>query len=149
DGAQRGLPDAPPSRKPPVVTRRLFLCLSDGRAAGHRLLPLLSHARSAESPLSESGRIAQLVEQLTLNHRVQGSSPCAPTDVFNHLADFDRAVPTSSRALIPTNRLVLFLMQAAFEADDPNADTEPKISVILRSSTRSSVNTSPSIVRKD
>ena len=25
------------------------------------------------------GRIAQLVEQLTLNQRVQGSSPCAPT----------------------------------------------------------------------
>jgi hypothetical protein len=27
-----------------------------------------------------SGRIAQLVEQLTLNQRVQGSSPCAPTN---------------------------------------------------------------------
>jgi hypothetical protein len=27
------------------------------------------------------GRIAQLVEQLTLNQRVQGSSPCAPTIV--------------------------------------------------------------------
>ena len=25
------------------------------------------------------GRIAQLVEQLTLNQRVQGSNPCAPT----------------------------------------------------------------------
>jgi hypothetical protein len=25
------------------------------------------------------GRIAQLVEQLTLNQRAQGSSPCAPT----------------------------------------------------------------------
>jgi hypothetical protein len=69
--------------------------------------------------------------------------------VFNHLADFDRAIPTSSRALIPTNRLVLFLMRAAFEADDPNADTQPKISVILRSSTRSSVKTSRSSVRKD
>ena len=29
------------------------------------------------------GRIAQLVEQLTLNQRVQGSSPCAPT-IANH-----------------------------------------------------------------
>ncbi len=28
------------------------------------------------------GCIAQLVEQLTLNQRVQGSSPCAPTKVF-------------------------------------------------------------------
>ena len=27
------------------------------------------------------GRIAQLVEQLTLNQRVQGSSPCAPTSL--------------------------------------------------------------------
>ena len=26
-----------------------------------------------------AGRIAQLVEQLTLNQRVQGSNPCAPT----------------------------------------------------------------------
>ena len=31
------------------------------------------------------GRIAQLVEQLTLNQRVQGSSPCAPTNHFNGL----------------------------------------------------------------
>ena len=29
------------------------------------------------------GRIAQVVEQLTLNQRVQGSSPCAPTNVSN------------------------------------------------------------------
>jgi hypothetical protein len=27
-----------------------------------------------------AGRIAQLVEQLTLNQRVQGSNPCAPTN---------------------------------------------------------------------
>ena len=31
------------------------------------------------------GRIAQLVEQLTLNQRVQGSSPCAPTIKINSL----------------------------------------------------------------
>jgi hypothetical protein len=31
------------------------------------------------------GRIAQLVEQLTLNQRVQGSSPCAPTNLFKAL----------------------------------------------------------------
>ena len=29
------------------------------------------------------GRIAQLVEQLTLNQRVQGSNPCAPTNEIN------------------------------------------------------------------
>jgi hypothetical protein len=32
------------------------------------------------------GRIAQLVEQLTLNQRVTGSSPVAPTRYFNGLA---------------------------------------------------------------
>ena len=31
------------------------------------------------------GRIAQLVEQLTLNQRVQGSSPCAPTNKIKEL----------------------------------------------------------------
>jgi hypothetical protein len=43
------------------------------------------------------GRIAQLVEQLTLNQRVQGSSPCAPTipkslkrSRFEYWAAFDR-----------------------------------------------------------
>ena len=34
------------------------------------------------------GRIAQLVEQLTLNQRVQGSNPCAPTNEINNLNDF-------------------------------------------------------------
>jgi hypothetical protein len=38
------------------------------------------------------GRIAQLVEQLTLNQRVQGSSPCAPTITFSNLVDALRAV---------------------------------------------------------
>ena len=32
----------------------------------------------------------------------------------NHLADFGRAIPTSSLALIPTNRQVLFLMRGGF-----------------------------------
>jgi hypothetical protein len=32
------------------------------------------------------GRIAQLVEQLTLNQRVHGSSPCAPTIENNYLS---------------------------------------------------------------
>jgi hypothetical protein len=32
-----------------------------------------------------SGRIAQLVEQMTLNHRVPGSSPGAPTNKIKHL----------------------------------------------------------------
>ncbi len=32
-----------------------------------------------------TGRIAQLVEQLTLNQRVQGSNPCAPTNEIKDL----------------------------------------------------------------
>ena len=32
------------------------------------------------------GRIAQLVEQLTLNQRVAGSSPAAPTILINSLS---------------------------------------------------------------
>src|SRR4029453_3803924 len=47
--------------------------------------PLLSR-RLAITSRSNSGRIAQLVEQLTLNQRVQGSSPCAPTIEINSLA---------------------------------------------------------------
>ena len=34
---------------------------------------------------TSGGRIAQLVEQLTLNQRVQGSSPCAPTNLRANL----------------------------------------------------------------
>src|SRR5947209_15238903 len=47
----------------PVLDTYLGLCYSTPRLCG----------------CSASGRIAQLVEQLTLNQRVQGSSPCAPT----------------------------------------------------------------------
>jgi hypothetical protein len=39
---------------------------------------------------SNSGRIAQLVEQLTLNQRVQGSSPCAPTNEIKSLSWFSK-----------------------------------------------------------
>ena len=36
---------------------------------------------------SQGGRIAQVVEQLTLNQRVVGSSPTAPTKEINNLAN--------------------------------------------------------------
>ena len=38
---------------------------------------------------SRLGRIAQLVEQLTLNQRVQGSSPCAPTNPPRRVRRFE------------------------------------------------------------
>ena len=59
--------------------------LSQG--AGHRGGPLLNPARSrCLTACDFDGRIAQLVEQLTLNQRVLGSSPSAPTIEINDLA---------------------------------------------------------------
>ena len=43
-------------------------------------------------PRDFDGRIAQLVEQLTLNQRVVGSSPTAPTIEIKDLAETDRSV---------------------------------------------------------
>ena len=66
------------------------------------------------------GRIAQLVEQLTLNQRVQGSSPCAPTNVFNGLAGEQNA-----------SRLPCDMSHATFVAwgrtvsDAPRSDVAP------------------------
>ena len=62
-----------------------------------------------QSLFSCIGRIAQLVEQLTLNQRVQGSSPCAPTNAFNDLLRSWLFIPTWRSAGIPTNRPHLFL----------------------------------------
>jgi hypothetical protein len=42
-------------------------------------LALLQDAALAAGGGRHSGRIAQMVEQLTLNQRVAGSSPAAPT----------------------------------------------------------------------
>jgi hypothetical protein len=47
--------------------------------AGQWELALLQDAALAGRPRRHFGRIAQLVEQLTLNQRVPGSSPGAPT----------------------------------------------------------------------
>src|SRR5438046_2750332 len=44
------------------------------------------------------GRIAQLVEQLTLNQRVQGSSPCAPTSLRPRSCEGCRAVARKAKA---------------------------------------------------
>jgi hypothetical protein len=45
-----------------------------------------------DAPPAMDGRIAQLVEQLTLNQRVQGSSPCAPT-IFPAIAGRKKEAP--------------------------------------------------------
>src|SRR3974390_3913619 len=65
---------------------RVFAHAGQSSAAlltGQRLRRLM---RRTAFPGSGSGRIAQLVEQLTLNQRVQGSSPCAPTNIIKYLS---------------------------------------------------------------
>jgi hypothetical protein len=57
-------------------------------SAGQSDGPLLNAGPCRAKPRGGcDGRIAQLVEQLTLNQRVQGSSPCAPTIEIKGLAD--------------------------------------------------------------
>ena len=41
--------------------------------------------RNAEHAGLNSLSLSEATEQLTLNQRVQGSGPCAPTNVFKHL----------------------------------------------------------------
>jgi hypothetical protein len=68
--------------------RRLFPLFSEDLkpACGWTLPGAFAKPRAPGEILSRhSGRIAQLVEQLTLNQRVQGSSPCAPTIDFARL----------------------------------------------------------------
>jgi hypothetical protein len=55
------------------------------------------------------GRIAQLVEQLTLNQRVPGSSPGAPTNRFNHLAT-DRELHFDTRSVAHFDKFPLFVL---------------------------------------
>src|SRR3972149_6277706 len=45
-----------------------------------------------ETGLCRDGCIAQLVEQLTLNQRVAGSSPATPTKAFSYLRSFSNPV---------------------------------------------------------
>ena len=47
-----------------------------------------------------SGRIAQLAEQLTLNQRVVGSSPTAPTNIPKYLQYITIAVKTLRQLFI-------------------------------------------------
>jgi hypothetical protein len=79
------------SGKPPDSGGFLaFSAAGDGRGiprrlAGHRGVALLNDALLRRLSGPGSGRIAQLVEQMTLNHRVPGSSPGAPTKLFKDL----------------------------------------------------------------
>ena len=83
--------------------------------AGHRGVALLNDALLRRLFRAGSGRIAQLVEQMTLNHRVPGSSPGAPTKLFKHLAGFCGFHSDKLWPVIPTKRLVLFARHDAFE----------------------------------
>src|SRR6185312_6520177 len=68
-----------PFQRPAVLDTAPRLCYTS------RVRP--APKRFSDIRASRSGRIAQLVEQLTLNQRVQGSNPCAPT---KFLRDLDR-----------------------------------------------------------
>ena len=66
-------------QKPPDMSGGFYATNAGaaGRWTGRR--PFANRPAPGGVPPRQSGRIAQLVEQLTLNQRVQGSSPCAPT----------------------------------------------------------------------
>jgi hypothetical protein len=82
---------------------------NSAQLAGHPGIALLNDALSRRlAGLKASGRIAQLVEQLTLNQRVPGSSPGAPTKLFNSLGTSRESRSDRRSAAIPTNRLPLF-----------------------------------------
>jgi hypothetical protein len=59
---------------------------------------LLSHAAWRSSG-GIFGRIAQLVEQLTLNQRVKGSSPFAPTNKHKYISNLFDVAPDAATAL--------------------------------------------------
>src|SRR5262245_55280272 len=62
---------------------------------------LLQDAALAAGGGRHSGRIAQLVEQLTLNQRVPGSSPGAPTNKINNLSELRAIAKHPVSALCP------------------------------------------------
>src|SRR6185312_13247320 len=95
-----------PFQRPAVLDTAPRLCYTS------RVRP--APKRFSDIRASRSGRIAQLVEQLTLNQRVQGSNPCAPTNLSKHLADLRQVIPTCRRLPIPTKLPFLFLRLVAY-----------------------------------
>ena len=77
--------------------------------AGHRGIALLNDGLSCEGHFrTSSGRIAQLVEQLTLNQRVPGSSPGAPTIgklLFSKTFERETLRKSGSRAALLCRRI--------------------------------------------
>jgi hypothetical protein len=67
------------------VPSRAIAALHAGQTPEHLIFPRSFRKATQENAAIWDGRIAQLVEQLTLNQRVQGSSPCAPTNQFEVL----------------------------------------------------------------
>src|SRR5437868_4784432 len=80
--------------------------------AGQWGVALLNDPLSRRLFRTGSGRIAQLVEQLTLNQRVPGSSPGAPTKLFKYLSE--RRVRELSACTPPFT--VLFSLRASATA---------------------------------
>ncbi len=78
---------APPRRPGRSRPDRAAAGAAERVAAGQGSGRLLDAHLGWALPRRSDGRIAQLVEQLTLNQRVQGSSPCAPTITSNASRD--------------------------------------------------------------
>ena len=88
-GGRCGLRDIkPPSKKPPGSPGGFsFACSMACRTVrGWTARDCFANRPRLGGQRRQSGRIAQLVEQLTLNQRVQGSSPCAPTNQHQTLS---------------------------------------------------------------
>ena len=132
-GGRCGLPDAvkPPSPEAAGLARRLFvtsrMIISGNRShpdqVEDKLFGIMRLVRALPRPRGwtlrhrfaksrapggaprrrQSGRIAQLVEQLTLNQRVTGSSPVAPTNHYQQLS-FDFRT-SGQRHIEPGQRL--------------------------------------------
>ena len=110
--------------------------------AGHRGIALLNDPllRRLSGPVS--GRIAQLVEQMTLNHRVPGSSPGAPTKLFKNLAIWPTRQPGAVYGLLCSfvgisrfsRRFSELRVVAADEASSPWWSSRPSRSMRRRAS---------------
>jgi hypothetical protein len=85
------------SRRFPRLAPRDQIAIQLRRFPGQWELALLQDRALSSGGIF--GRIAQLVEQLTLNQRVPGSSPGAPTNRFKYLRGFPAVIATSHQGL--------------------------------------------------
>jgi hypothetical protein len=83
--------------------------------------------KSAGNPLTYNGRdharfevkpLILAIKNVTLNQRVQGSSPCAPTNKIKDLADKSLPPPTKCRSIVETADRFAHSVQSNVRAGD-------------------------------